>query len=352
MRNFPDKINDMKSFPIPAAFAWLTTLVLLFHGGQLAGQDTFSIVAVDEESGEIGSAGASCVVGAADLGGVIIISEILPGRGAINGQATICIPHINLNNGIEQMEAGLSPQEVLDWLYDNDACPFGNNESRQYGVVDFDENGSARAAAFTGSAALNHAGQRVGSNYAIQGNILLGPEILDAMETAFLNASGSLAERLMAAMQGANVPGADSRCLNAGTSSTSAFLQVYQANDPLDAPTLRLNVAETATGVEPIDSLQVLFDAWLATSVREVIETKVAIFPNPASDFFQLEVELDNPSLTLEIVDLQGRLVHQQKITGRSTRVETDFLGQGRVMIYRLLNQAGQIVATGKLLLE
>ncbi|PHI20325.1 hypothetical protein CEQ90_08375 [Lewinellaceae bacterium SD302] len=319
----------------------------------ISAQDTFSIVAVDEESGEIGSAGASCVVGAVDLGGVIIISEIIPGRGAINGQATICIPHVNLNNGIDQMEAGLSPQEILDWLFSNDGCQFGNNQTRQYGIVDFDDEGNARSASFTGTQALDYAGQRVGNNYAIQGNILLGPEILDSMEVAFLNTEGTLAEKLMAAMQGANVPGADSRCLNDSTSSTSAFLQVYRPDDEADTPYLRLNVEETATGVEPIDSLQALFDEFqLATSTNEFIQSvDINLYPNPAGDHFNLLIsQRPDAPYSLEILDGSGRLLYRQRITESTTRVNTAFAKENTLLFYRLTDEGGQLIQTGKLL--
>src|SRR5690606_29924454 len=98
---------------------------------------------------------------------VILISGIIPGRGAINGQATVCIPHVNLNNGMTQMANGSSPEEVLDYLFANNACQFGTENDRQYGVVDFDGNGMPRSAAFTGNTTLAHAGHRVGENYSI-----------------------------------------------------------------------------------------------------------------------------------------------------------------------------------------
>jgi uncharacterized Ntn-hydrolase superfamily protein len=330
----------------------LIALFLVLTAGLLPAQDTFSIVAVDESTGEIGSAGASCVVGAGDIGGVIIISQIIPGRGAINGQATICIPHSNLNNAIFQMSVGLSPQAILDWLYANDACQFGTNENRQYGIVDFDLQGAPRAAAFTGANALDYAGQRVGPNYAIQGNILLGPQILDSMEQRFLTTQGSLAEKLMAALQGANVPGADSRCLADGTSSTSAFLQVYKPEDEANAPYLRINVMETATGVEPIDSVQVLFDEWFVTRVAHIQASDLSVFPNPAADYFTVQADRIDVSLQLNIFDVNGRLLHQQAINSPQTSVETRFMPQAGVVFYQLVNEAGAIERTGKLLIE
>lgn len=329
----------------------LICLFCLCTCSSLFGQDTFSIVAVDTETGEIGSAGASCIPGAADLGGVILISDIIPGRGAINGQATVCIPHINLQNGIQRMRDGLAPQAILDWLYENDRCSFGDRESRQYGVVDISPDGEARSAAFTGNDALAHAGHRVGANYAIQGNILLGPQVLDSMESRFIRASGSLADKLMAAMQGANIPGADSRCLNAGTSSTSAFLQVYRPDDAEDAPYLRLNVEETVRGVEPIDSLQVLFDEWLLTDINDINEAVFKVFPNPVGEWLQMNNPLDQV-IQLILFTVDGRQLLERSISPGPNRIQLTAVRSKGLVLYRLTDERGVIQQTGKLLIQ
>ena len=86
---------------------------------------------------------------------------------------------------------------------------------------------------------INHI---LGPNYAIQGNILLGQQILDSMEYYFLNTSGCLPERLMAAMNGAKVVGADTRCMVEGTSSLSAFKN--GSTDSYNNLFLDINVAE------------------------------------------------------------------------------------------------------------
>ena len=71
-----------------------------------------------------------------------------------------------------------------------------------------------RTAGFTGNLADDYKEDRQGATYSIQGNILLNQSVIDNMEYNFLNTEGSLAEKLMAAMQGANFAGADSRCLD------------------------------------------------------------------------------------------------------------------------------------------
>ena len=221
-------------------------------------QDTFSIVALDSITGEVGSAGASCIDANNVVGGVRVISDIISGRGAIHTQASY--HPSNKTNARNRMLAGDSPSEIINWLIANDI--FGTPDVRQYGIVDFDPAGHPRVAAYTGVNCMDYKSHIIGPNYAIQGNILLGQEILDSMENRFLNTSGTLADKLMAALQGANVPGADTRCLSEGVSSLSAFLRVSRPSDPVGFNYVDLLVDKTPFGVEPIDSLQTLFDAW------------------------------------------------------------------------------------------
>jgi len=185
------------------------------------------------------------------------------------------------------MVEGMSPQEIIDWLSTHDAQ--NNPAVRQYGVVDFDTNGHARSAAFTGANCLNYKNHIIGPNYAIQGNILLGQQILDSIEARFLNTEGSFAEKMMAALQGAKVVGADTRCTENGTSSLSAFIRVARPLDPIGGFYCDLNVPSLPAGMEPIDSLQTVFDAWLETVVglEEPGEaSEIVIYPNPVSTYF------------------------------------------------------------------
>lgn len=219
---------------------------ILFHAIQ--SQDTFSIVAVDENTGEVGSAGASCINGS------IIISDIVPNVGAVHTQSYW--NSTNQDYAHQLMVNGRSPQQILDSVVANDAQ---NDPSiRQYGFVDLN-GGSPRSAAYTGSNCSNEKFHKTGSNYAIQGNILIDSNVIDSMEARFLAATGDLATRLMAALQGANRPGADSRCLNQGKSSLSSFIRMAKPTDT-DCFFLDINVNSTPAGIEPIDSLQHLFD--------------------------------------------------------------------------------------------
>jgi uncharacterized Ntn-hydrolase superfamily protein len=230
-------------------------LVMIFSFKfNLFAQDTFSIVAVDTVTGEIGSAGASCV-GAIYGVGAFILSDVIEGIGAIHTQAAY-LPQ-NQQNAHNRMLEGLSPQEIIDWLVANDAQ--GNPTIRQYGIVDLTRNGES--AAYTGVNCSDYKNHVTGPGYAIQGNILLGQIIIDTMRTAFLNTEGPLADRLMATLQAAKIVGADTRCASRNTSSESGFVKVVRIGDG-NSSYLKIVVPDTPSGTDPIDVLQGMFDHW------------------------------------------------------------------------------------------
>ena len=169
------------------------------------GQDTFSIIAVDPDTGDIGSAGASCI-NLSNVNWDQWTADIIPGRGGVNSQAYVCIPNVNLANAMERMSLGDSPQEIIDWLMLNDACGSQNfnPEYRQYGIVDLDAFRSA--VDLPGSLTDDYKEDRQGPTYSIQGNILLDQSVIDQMEFNFNNTNGTLADRLIAAMQGPTFP--------------------------------------------------------------------------------------------------------------------------------------------------
>ena len=223
-------------------------IILLMYFGIC--QDTFSIVAVNPYTGEVGSAGASCIAGS------IIISDVHPGHGAIHTQSYWNSGNQNL--ATNYMNLGFSPEQIIDSLVVNDVQ--NNPGVRQYGVADLINGG--RSAAFSGEDCFDYKGHITGTTYAIQGNILLGEEIILQMEENFLNSEGSFAEKLMLALQGANVPGADTRCLQNGTSSLSAFIRMALPGDDPNNLYLDLNINNTNNGVEPINLLQTQFTNW------------------------------------------------------------------------------------------
>lgn len=157
---------------------------------------TFSIVAVDPKTGEIGVAVQSKFIA---VGAVVPWAKA--GVGAIATQSYANTSYGPV--GLELLSQGLHPEEVLERLISADP----DRELRQVGIVD----AQGRAAAFTGEKCLPWAGHIVGENFACQGNILAGKEVVEAMAEAFLQTSGTLAERLLSALFAGQKAGGDRR---------------------------------------------------------------------------------------------------------------------------------------------
>lgn len=272
----------------------LVFLSLTFFRLDLKAQDTFSILAFDSITGEVGAAGASCV----DLFPFPSVSnhficELFPGQGAVASQAS----YIGANqiNARTRFNLGESPNQILSWLQANDVQ---NNPSvRQYGVVRMMQD-SVQTAAFTGSNCISYKNHIVGPNYTIHGNILLGQMVLDSMEARFLREPGDLACKLMAAMQGANMVGADTRCAPNGSSSLFAFLKVTLPSDTFGDPAFLVSLkTPNGAGIEPIDSLQSMFNAvktctnnWVGIKETSMSGNLLCLYPNPASEWLNVKV--------------------------------------------------------------
>ncbi|MDH3891347.1 MAG: DUF1028 domain-containing protein [candidate division Zixibacteria bacterium] len=226
-----------------------TLLLLLLVVTSAPVQATFSIVAVDTITGEVGGAGASCIAGSQ------IINDIIESVGAVHTQAWY--QSGNQNNAHDLLAEGQTPDSILQWLYANDIQD--RPEWRQYGVVTLA--GAGASAGFTGVATDPWRGHITGPGYSIQGNILLSQQIIDSMEYEFLNTEGPLEEKLMAALEAAKVPGADTRCLPNNKSAISAFIRVVRPGD--GGTTYLYEVINNTSGTtEPIDLLRVAYDAW------------------------------------------------------------------------------------------
>lgn len=159
---------------------------------------TFSIVAFDPRTGDLGVAVASRVFG---VGNHVPWAEA--GVGAVATQAAMNGGYGP--RGLELLRQGLSAQQVLDRLLAEDK--FDRLEGRQVAIVDAKGN----IAVHTGPAANEWKGHIKGATYSVQGNILTGPHVAAAMARAFENSSGELAERLYAALKAGDDAGGDRR---------------------------------------------------------------------------------------------------------------------------------------------
>lgn len=306
-------------------------------------QDTFSIVAVDVQTGEVGSAGASCVdLFQTNLSDDDFLGELIPNVGAINTQAYYSA--VNQNNATNRMLAGDTPDQIIQWLVANDVS--SQPEYRQYGIAAIVDNGPSTAA-HTGASTDNYKGHVAGPNYSIQGNILLGQEVLDNMETQFLNEEGDLACKLMAALQGANMVGADTRCSSNGTSSLFAFVKVSQPTDPFGIPSFRVSVRTHENAqIEPIDSLQTKFNLIRDCSLLNVPETPnfeklFFAYPNPSKDKLTIENKTKE-AFDLYLIDNLGKQIHRERLNGKIV-IDVSRLGTG-IYFLKITNEGRTFV--------
>jgi len=334
-------------------------LAMMITSLSVMAQDTFSIVAIDLSTNEVGSAGASCVGSSTYYPhGAAILSDVLPGIGAIHTQAAYL--QGNQANAHARMLEGMSPQEIIDWLINNDVG--GNPTTRQYSIVDLN-GGDPRSAAYSGVNCLDYKNDTAGYTYSIQGNILLGQQIIDSMQSRFLSTEGTLAERLMAALQGAKVIGADTRCAAPfESSSLSAFLRVAQPDDAYDSLYLDLWMAypqtwSTVVPLDPIDSLQVLFNDWqITTSIHDMdkdlhlpVRIKYLDAGDVLFDFSACPPDLD---LTITLYNVDGKTLSAIPVTSSTCSINPSTINTSGMYIYRVSSGNSRLFASGKLFLR
>lgn len=158
--------------------------------------NTFSIVAFDPVENSWGVAVASkfLAVGA-------VVSWAQAGVGAV---ATQSFAKVTFGpDGLALMAQGANAREALDKLIAADAL----QHQRQVGIVD----AHGGAAAHTGSGCYDWAGHKVGEGFTCQGNILAGPQVIEAMAETFVSARGELSDRLTAALLAGEEAGGDRR---------------------------------------------------------------------------------------------------------------------------------------------
>lgn len=177
---------------------------------------TFSLVAIDPATGEAGVAVTTRVpfVGRA-------VPWARAGVGAVATQSWTIVEYGR--QGLDLLEQGVAPETALEQLLTGD----GGRERRQVGIIDME----GRTASFTGKENGAWAGSRQGKNYTIQGNILVGREVVDAVADHFESTAGTkvpFAERLILALEAGQKLGGDRRWGNL----QSAALRVADPNDP------------------------------------------------------------------------------------------------------------------------
>lgn len=228
-------------------FCMATSFVLLFPNSVLA---TWSITAVDPETGEVGIAGASCTYSVWGIAGVA------PGKGVIVAQAKSNMKAKRL--GVKMLSKGASPQEVIDAIIVPKFDP--DFSLQQYGVAALGFENESRS--YTGAEVSDAKAEAQGYGVSVQGNILpntnVVSEALKAFESNSKNDKMSLADRLMVALEAGAAAGGDRRC--GKQKARSAFIIVARSTDDKNSPYLNLKIK--AYFANPIELLRQKYDDW------------------------------------------------------------------------------------------
>jgi uncharacterized Ntn-hydrolase superfamily protein len=207
---------------------------------------TFSIVACDPQTGFWGVAVQSRVVGA---GSIVPAAEADAGAIATQAAANVSFKR----RGLELLRAGRSAEEVRDAFVRGDS----GIAYRQFAIADRD----CRIAAFTGDSTSAWAGHRTGTGYSVQGNILTGAEVVEAMARAYEEASAArrpFGERLLASLKAGQAAGGDRRGRQGAGMLIVKRGAGYGGGDDIYAD---LHVEDH---VEPILELERVYGVWMS----------------------------------------------------------------------------------------
>ena len=230
---------------------------------------TFSIVArsADGQSWGVAVASKFLAVGSA-------VPAAVAGVGAIATQADANVAY--KGQALAHLDDGATASVALQRLLEDDE----GRDHRQVGIVDVD----GGAASHTGHACLDWAGSRTGDGYAIQGNILTGEEVVEAMEAAWLATpeSAPLAHRLLEALAAGDEAGGDSR----GRQSAALLVVEEGAGyGGLDDIAVDLRVDDHPAPVTELARLLELNDLYLTASTEE---EKVPVTPELGAELEEL----------------------------------------------------------------
>jgi uncharacterized Ntn-hydrolase superfamily protein len=251
---------------------------------------TWSVIAVDRAAGTVAIASATCVTQAQfarfpakDLRDVQAV--VVPGRGVAAAQAQVDNTRANQQLIFAELRKGTPPEVILERLKADPRI-----RGRQFAILDME----GRAAGFSGEGnqpgSLDRQGQvpGMGIHYSIQGNILASEAVVTDAVRAFVEARGTLADRVMAAMEAADARGGDTRCscdkgpaIDAPCTAKTAHVAYLLVAERGDADgesyndgryALHLSVSDEditpAEDANPVRTLRLRYDAWARAHPR------------------------------------------------------------------------------------
>ena len=210
--------------------------------GREAWDNTFSIGARDPATGAVGAA-----VSTARLAVGNRVLQVEFGVGAVASQANT--NPMLARDSLDRLRQGATAQQALDAALQADE----RRDERQLSVI----SATGTQAVFTGTRPDDYKGHLVGKDMVVAGNILVGRETLEAMAAAFETTTGTLADRVMAALEAGQKAGGDRR----GKISAAIVVMNEAPGTSGYARNIDLRIDSSK---DPVGDLRVLFDAYKA----------------------------------------------------------------------------------------
>ncbi len=253
---------------------------------------TWSVIAVDKATGRVVIASATCV-DRDDQFLMGIQAVVVPGKAVAACQAGVDGTRQNQALVFRELQKGTAPDAIIEMLAEDPAF-----QSRQFAILDLEGRMAGHSGLSNGYVAQVLSGQVPGTEiyYSVQGNILAAGQVMPNAERAFLNTTGALTDRVMAAMDAADGSGGDVRCTcppwpTDGTTPkiacdgrTSHVAYILMA-DPTDTngesfndgqyamyitvsqpgPDKGPNQVKVGENLNPVKTLRMRYDAWRKT---------------------------------------------------------------------------------------
>jgi uncharacterized Ntn-hydrolase superfamily protein len=224
---------------------------------------TFSVVARDAATGDLGIAVSSCILAVGRA-----VPTARPGVGVVAVQAR---SRRGLGNALlGGLDEGLAPADLV-----KRAAHAAEDADRQIAVLD----ATGRVAADTGQGSFPVSGHVVGDQFSVQGNMLASAEVLPAMAQALTAARGELADRLLAALTAGQDAGGD---LRGRQSAALLVVSGSPATDEDDGVRMDLRVDDSG---DPVAQLRMLRNLQRAYDERDY-ETLALFAPEGARDLY------------------------------------------------------------------
>lgn len=249
---------------------------------------TWSVIAVDARTGRIVIASATCVsqdrlLSFPAKGLMDVQAIVVPGVGVAAAQAGVDRTRENQRLIYRELKNGTHPEQIIEMLAADSSF-----QRRQFGIVDL----QGRCAGFSGSgnraASLSVQDSVAGTGiyFSVQGNILASDAVVHEAVAAFKAESGSLTDRVMAAMEAADAAGGDVRCtcetepvLSVPCDGKTSHVAYILAADPDDREGESFNDGEYFMYVNvtdqdirpdenanPVTTLRMRYDEWKETN--------------------------------------------------------------------------------------